>query len=332
MTPIEIDEYLRTVINNKILQSIMIWGAPGIGKSSIVNDIANDSKLQLIDLRLSQLAPTDLRGLPGIENGKSKWYVPEFLPRKGSGILFLDEINMAPPAMQGVAQQLILDRAIGEYNVPDNWYIWAAGNRKEDHAAVFQMPSALSNRFIHLTIEPDIKSFSNWGIANGISEEILSFLAFRPTLLHKINGTQPAWPSPRSWVLANNLYKAGLSIEPAVGPTGAEFDSYILIYDSLPDFELILKGKCKDKFPKEPSKRFAISTGLAVRIATAEEAFNALNWLSKIADSEWVQLMITTLFPILRTKGIFSAFIKLARADKNLMSQLNSIRDLVMEN
>jgi hypothetical protein len=329
MTPKEICDYLQNLASNKIFNSLMIWGAPGIGKSSIVAKIAKDNDLDLVDLRLSQLSPTDLRGLPGVEDGKSKWYVPEFMPTKGAGILFLDEINMAPPAMQGVAQQLILDRKIGNYTVPKNWFVWAAGNRKEDKAAVFQMPSALSNRFIHLTIDPDWKSFNDWGLSNGISEQILAFLSFRPALLHKIDANSPAWPSPRSWAAADNLFRAGLTIEPAVGHVGAEFDAYTAIYLSLPDFQRILDGKSKDKFPEEPSKRYAIVTGLSIRIDTPERAVNSLLWLLPRVDSEWLQLMVTSLFPLLRSKGIFADFVKLALKEKELMDRIKHIQDII---
>jgi MoxR-like ATPase len=133
---------------------------------------------------LSQLAPTDLRGLPVAEDGQSKWFPPEFLPKDGRGILFLDEINMAPPAMQGVAQQLILDRRVGSYRVPDGWFIWAAGNRKEDRAAVFDMPAPLANRFIHLEMEQDFGSFKQHALRQGMHEHLLAFLAYRPKLLH----------------------------------------------------------------------------------------------------------------------------------------------------
>ena len=147
MVPSELEEFLDKVINSSLNKSIMIWGAPGIGKSSIVQSLAIKLNLQFIDLRLSQLAPTDLRGLPvpihssDEGEGTVKWYKPEFLPQSGRGILFLDEINMAPPAMQGVAQQLILDRKIGNYKVPEGWFVFAAGNRKEDKASVFDMPA-----------------------------------------------------------------------------------------------------------------------------------------------------------------------------------------------
>jgi len=217
MTPQELTPYLSRLVEQRLQLSLMLWGPPGIGKSSIVADVAKQHELQLVDLRLSQLAPTDLRGLPVADNGVSRWFPPEFLPTSGQGILFLDEINMAPPAMQGIAQQLILDRRVGSYRVPEGWFIWAAGNRKSDRAAVFEMPSALANRFIHLDLVPDFDSFKAWGLGAGLSEQVLAFLAFRPTLLHQIDAQRPNWPSPRSWVMAHQLRVAGLAVEPAVG-------------------------------------------------------------------------------------------------------------------
>ena len=164
MKPHELAAYLDSLVGHSLKLSTMIWGPPGIGKSSIVAQTAARHELQFIDVRLSQLAPTDLRGLPVPENGVARWYPPEFLPRSGRGILFLDELNMAPPAIQGMAQQLILDRKVGSYSVPDDWYIWAAGNRKEDRAAVFDMPSPLANRFVHLEVEPDFESFKAYAL------------------------------------------------------------------------------------------------------------------------------------------------------------------------
>lgn len=140
-TPEALAGSLTAILSNEIKLSLMIWGPPGVGKSSIVAQCATENGLDLIDLRLSQLAPTDLRGLPVPVDRVCTWYPPEFLPRDGRGILFLDEINMAPPAMQGIAQQLILDRKVGSYEVPDGWFVWAAGNRKEDKASVFDLPT-----------------------------------------------------------------------------------------------------------------------------------------------------------------------------------------------
>ena len=192
MTPTQLKTYLKQLIDQNIKISTMIWGAPGIGKSSIVSQLAQEHDIDFVDVRLSQLAPTDLRGLPVAEDGISKWYPPEFLPSQGKGILFMDELNMAPPALQGVAQQLILDRRVGSYVVPEDWYVWAAGNRKEDRAAVFDMPAPLANRFLHLQVEADFDSFKAHALEKQVHEQILAFLSFRSTLLHKHDLQQPA--------------------------------------------------------------------------------------------------------------------------------------------
>src|SRR3954470_20893278 len=181
--------------------------------------------------------------LPVADNGVSRWFPPEFLPREGAGVLFLDEINLAPPAMQGIAQQLILDRKVGSYVVPDGWYIWAAGNRKEDRAAVFDMPAPVANRFLHVEVSPDFESFKTYALAAGIHEQILAFLSFRPALLHKLDPQQPAWPSPRSWVIANDLYKTGLDIATVVGAGAtSELQSFVALYEQMPDVSRILQN------------------------------------------------------------------------------------------
>lgn len=287
----------------------MIWGAPGIGKSSIVEQLAKENSLEFVDLRLSQLAPTDLRGLPVAIDGLSKWYPPDFLPRAGEGILFLDEINMAVPTMQGMAQQLILDRKIGSYEVPEGWFIWAAGNRKEDRASVFDMPTPLSNRFLHLQVEPDIESFKAFAIAKGVNEQIIAFLSFRPNLLHKVDAHQPAWCSPRSWIMASALHSAGLSITPAVGEgAGAEFSAYTQVYKDLPDLEKILAGNGgAETLSEEISIRYATVVGLAVRVSEAKECCEAMDWLVKQnAGADWIQLFAIDAFPIIRKKDQFA--------------------------
>ena len=330
MTPQELTPFLSTLIKNQLSLSLMLWGPPGIGKSSIVADVARQNKFDLVDLRLSQLAPTDLRGLPVAEDGLSRWFPPEFLPTKGKGILFLDEINMAPPTMQGIAQQLILDRRVGSYRVPDGWFIWAAGNRKSDRAAVFDMPSALANRFIHLDLVPDFESFKAWGLRFGLSEQILAFLAFRPSLMHQIDAQRPAWPSPRSWLMANRLFLAGLDVEPAIGPGAAgEFAAFCSIYKGLPDLEPILLGKSKASFPIEASARYATVLGLLVRAGEVEAAVNALSWLVSNGGAEWVQFFATDLFRLMRENGKFGELAKKISSKPDLKDFAKNMRDLI---
>ncbi|BAZ27157.1 hypothetical protein NIES4073_80730 [Kalymmatonema gypsitolerans NIES-4073] len=331
MTPADLKAYLNNLLSQNLLLSTMIWGPPGIGKSSIVAQLARKHQIDFIDVRLSQLAPTDLRGLPVPEDGVSKWYPPEFLPSSGRGILFLDELNMAPPAMQGVAQQLILDRRVGSYILPQGWFVWAAGNRKEDRAAVFDMPSPLANRFLHLHVEPDFKSFKSYALSAKIHEQIIAFLSFRTTLLHKLDPQQPAWPSPRSWEMASQLHTVGLDIAPAVGiATAAEFNAYIKLYDNLPNLTQIFTGRGDAiKFPSEPSVRYATTIGLAIRAADANQAYNAFTWISQVAAMEWVQLFATDLFRTMRSKKQIGALAQLVQKDQNLQKFIKDFQELM---
>ncbi|MBD2205093.1 MoxR family ATPase [Calothrix sp. FACHB-1219] len=331
MTPADLKAYLDNLLSKNISLSTMIWGPPGIGKSSIVAQLARKHQIDFVDVRLSQLAPTDLRGLPVAEDGTSKWYPPEFLPREGKGILFLDELNMAPPAMQGVAQQLILDGRVGSYVVPEGWFVWAAGNRKEDRAAVFDMPSPLANRFLHLQVETDFDSFKAYALSTGVHEQIIAFLSFRPSLLHKLDPQQPSWPSPRSWVMASQLHATGLDITPAVGVgTTAEFNAFIKLYQNLPDLTEILLGKGERiKFPTEPSVRYAVTIGLAINAQSANQAHNAFNWISQTAAMEWVQLFATDLFRSMRSKKQIGALAQLVQKDPKLQKFMQEFQELM---
>jgi MoxR-like ATPase len=331
MTPSELKAYLDNLIRKDLQISTMIWGPPGIGKSSIVGQLTQEQNIDFIDVRLSQLAPTDLRGLPVAEDGISKWYPPEFLPNTGKGILFLDELNMAPPAMQGVAQQLILDRRVGSYTVPDGWFVWAAGNRKEDRAAVFDMPAPLANRFLHLEVKPDFDSFKAFALETRVHEQIIAFLSFRSSLLHKIDPQQPAWPSPRSWVMASTLHHVGLDIAPAVGGGAkAEFDAFIQLYETLPNLTPILEGKGdKIPFPTEASTRYATVIGLTVRALDANQAYNGFTWLNKVATAEWVQLFASDLFRVMRSRGQMGVLAKLVQKDPSLQKFLKDFQQLI---
>jgi len=336
MNPSQLEKFLTTLVKKNILQSVMIWGAPGIGKSHTVAAVAQDAKIELIDLRISQLAPTDLRGLPVADHEarSSRWYPPEFLPRSGSGILFLDELNMAPPAIQGIAQQLVLDRKVGSYTLPEGWHVWAAGNRSEDGASVFSMPSALQNRFIHVTVEPHLDSFRSWALQNGIDDKIVAFLAWRPELLHKRDLKKPAWPSPRAWVAANTLHLAELPLDPAIGdgPAG-EFRAYLKVYDTLPDFDAILAGQGSNiPFPKEPSARYASGIGLAIRSKSPTAVKNALDWITAHAEPEWIQLFLHAKLDTARADNTYGVLAAQLAGNPKIKKFLESYRKMLFSN
>jgi MoxR-like ATPase len=324
MTPAELMAFLETLVHHEVKLSTMIWGPPGIGKSSIVAQTARKHSLGWVDLRLSQLAPTDLRGLPVAQDGRARWFIPEFLPTEGQGVLFLDEINLAPPTMQGMAQQLVLDRRVGSYVVPEGWYIWAAGNRSEDSASVFEMPAPVANRFLHVDVEPDLASFKQYAVQSGIHEQIVAFLSFRSALLHHFDADQPAWPSPRSWAMASVLHSLGQHIRPAVGPGAAsEFHAFVASYQQVPDLDAILGGNGAGiAFPTEPSVRYATTVGLAIRAQTVIAGFNAFKWLTRTSGPEWVQLLAGDLFETLRPRGEMRELRKLIAADPELQAWL----------
>lgn len=325
-----LEEYLDKITKAKVMDSIMIWGAPGIGKSSVVSSVAKKNDLKFIDVRLSQLAPTDIRGLPEPRDGISYWCPPEFLPQSGSGILFFDELNMAPPAIQGIAQQLILDRQVGSYKVPDNWYIWSAGNRKQDHAAVFDMPAPLSNRFFHLEISTGLNEFKSFAMQNQIDDRIISFLNFRPNLLHKVDKNSPAWPSPRQWVKSNNLLKAKLDIDPAVGTAAAsEFRSFCSIYKTLPNIDLILSGKGKPKFPDDLSAKYALCCALALRSKDKKQMENSLIYLLQMGTTEWLNQTTIDIFTILQAQDRSEELLDVLGSNSDLLNCSKEISKLL---
>lgn len=328
MTPAELQSFLDRVVRDGVRWSVMLWGPPGIGKSSIVAQVARAHGIALIDLRLSQLAPTDLRGLPVPVDGVTRWAPPEFLPRDGAGVLFLDEINLAPPALQGVAQQLVLDRRVGSYTVPDAWFVWAAGNRKEDHASVFDMPRPLSNRFMHLDVGVDLESFRAHAVAKGLHERLVAFLSYRPSLLHRIDPQRPAWPSPRSWEMADALLRAGLDIGPAVGaPAAGEFDAFCKVYDALPDIPAILAGR-EVAAPDELSARYATTLALALR-CDGETSVNALRWVQRAYPPEWLQLFLHAAVEQLRAKGTLGPLVGAIGRDRELAAAQASLQRML---
>jgi len=150
-------------------------------------------------VRAVQLDPVDLRGLPRVSGNQTEWVPPKFLPASGEGILFLDELTAAPQMTQAACCQLVLDRKLGEYELPKGWVVIAAGNPASERGVHFAMPRPLRNRFVHLDLEPDFDDWCRWAVKARIRAEIIAFLRFKRDLLHDANVTSDAnaWPTPR---------------------------------------------------------------------------------------------------------------------------------------
>lgn len=286
----QISEALGTLIRSK--QPTFLWGPPGIGKSQIVQQAGIHMQLEVLDVRAVLLDPVDLRGIPNItEGGLSKWCAPAFLPQKGEGILFLDELNAAPPLVQAACYQLILDRKIGEYTLPDGWSIIAAGNREKDRAVTHKMPSALANRFVHIDFDVDVKEWLIWAKKHQIASEIIDFIQFRPALLHDFSPEKDnrSFPSPRSWAFASNLIINGVSgellqelLEGTVGKGAAtEFIGFMNIYHNLPNINSILSTPMTVTLPTDPAVLFATCemVGKAADMNSADNLFTFANRL-----------------------------------------------------
>lgn len=289
MKPSRISEAIKVCINAK--QPAFIWGPPGVGKSDVIAQIAKELKCTLVDIRAVLLDPVDLRGLPRIENGEAVWSPPSFLPKgKGKYLVFLDELNAAPPLVQAACYQLVLDRKIGDYELPKDAVVIAAGNREGDRAVTSRMPSALANRFVHLDFDVDVDDWVSWGLSNGVRTEVLAFQRFRPALLHAFDPqkNEKAFPTPRSVTFLSRLMDAcngEIDYDLAKGVVGegyaAEFIGFLKIFKSLPDPDMVLMAPAKAEIPTDPATLYAICGALA-RKASEQNMKNLVVYANRL--------------------------------------------------
>jgi len=265
---------------------VMLWGPPGVGKSQLVAQTAARHGAPVIDVRLAQMEPTDLRGIPFRDGSSVAWSVPAMLPDAGRhgarGILFLDEITSAPPTVTAAAYQLILDRRLGEYRVPEGWAIVAAGNRQGDRGLAYQMPSPLANRFIHFDLDADLEDWIAWAHTQAIDARLIAFLRFRPDLLFDFDAARAshAFPSPRSWEFAHRaLHKHGsnpdllaAALKGCVG-AGAALACLTFIdhIDALPDVAAIAAGR-EAQVPGPIDLQYAVAAALVRHVARLDLA------------------------------------------------------------
>ena len=183
-----------------------IHGGPGVAKSSLVAQAAAMRGLPLYDVRAAQLDPVDLRGLPQVIAGVTVWAKPDFLPTEAA-VVFFDEVNRAPILVQNACFQLFLDRRLGNYVLPDDVLIVAAGNREQDGGGVIRMPSALSNRLVHLHLEPNLDDWVDWARKVDVDPGVVAFLKAFPHKLYAFDRDQHAFPTPRAWSFVSDIIK-----------------------------------------------------------------------------------------------------------------------------
>jgi hypothetical protein len=284
----------------KAKRPVFLWGPPGIGKSQIIADLTKELGGLCIDLRLGQMEPTDLRGIPFYNKdiGKMDWAEPIDLPSKELAeqypiiTLFLDEMNQAAPAVQGSAFQLVLDRRLGKYVLPDNVVIVAAGNRESDKGVSFRMPTPLANRFVHLEVRQDYDSWNEWAVKNRVHKDVVGYIGFAKNDLFDFNprSASRAFATPRSWSFVSQfLYDDdatdGELSDLIAGTIGdglaVKFMVHRKVAGQMPNPSEILAGKVKELKVKEVSAMYSLTVSMCYEL---QDAFAKLG---KAKIDEW---------------------------------------------
>jgi hypothetical protein len=273
----------------QVKRPLFLWGPPGIGKSELVEGIANDLGGLMIDLRLGQMEPTDIRGIPFYNKdiGKMDWAPPVELPDEETAaqypivVLFLDELNSAAPSVQSAAYQLILNRRIGKYVLPDNVVMVAAGNRESDKGVTYRMPTPLANRFIHQEMKVDFSSWQEWAVNNRIHKDVVGYLSFAKQDLYDFDAKSAsrAFATPRSWTFVSQLLDDNSDDDTTMnliaGTVGeglaVKFMAHKKVAGKMPNPADILSGKVKDLQVKEVSAMYSLVISMCYELKAAVE-------------------------------------------------------------
>ena len=283
VTPAEAKSRILRAFKNK--RPLFLWGPPGIGKSEVVAGITEELGGHMIDLRLGQMEPTDIRGIPFFNknNEKMDWAPPIDLPDEDLAgqypvvVLFLDEMNSAAPAVQAAGYQLILNRRIGKYKLPDNVVIVAAGNRDSDKGVTYRMPSPLANRFVHLEVRPDFEAWQTWAVSKKVHKDVVGYLSFAKQDMFDFDpkSASRAFATPRSWSFVSDfLYDDDATdaeltdlIAGTVGEgLAVKFMAHRKVAGQMPNPGDILSGKVTELKVKEVSAMYSLTISLCYEL------------------------------------------------------------------
>jgi MoxR-like ATPase len=338
ITHAQLENFIKIGYKTKL--PIFVSGTMGIGKSYSIRKsaqaIGKELKLDFldgeadgtkyfsfIDVRLSQFDSSDLRGIPmpDLTHKFIIWLVANWLPKdmNSKGILFLDELNLAPPSIQASAYQLILDRKIGDYKLPIGWLVVGAGNTSEDKANIFELPAPLCNRFLHINLAVPSKDewVNNYALKNDIHTSIIAFLELFPSYIFKFDrkNKDKAFSTPRTLEFLSRLLREAdnqkmdleekeILISSAVGDGFAkEFIAFLRLQKSININELL-------ENPQKVKEITAIDLKLSLLSAITEKyrTDNKKDMLEKILficdnlDSEYSILLLRYLRGIGKNK------------------------------
>jgi hypothetical protein len=279
---------------------VFLWGPPGIGKSEIVESIIAKMGGLMIDLRLGQMDPTDIRGIPfyNKEKGVMDWAPPVELPSEELAsqfpivAVFFDEMNSSAPAVQAASYQLILNRRIGQYKLPDNVVMIAAGNRESDKGVTYRMPTPLANRFVHLEMRPDFNCWLDWAVQNNEHKDVVGYLQFAKQDLYDFDpkSSSRSFATPRTWSFVSELIEDDDGTDPSgltdliAGTIGEglaiKFMAHRKFAGDLPNPEDILDGSVKELKVKEISAMYSLVVSLCYELKASleDDSVNDKKW------------------------------------------------------
>lgn len=287
VTPKKATRSLRHAMMKK--RPVFLWGPPGIGKSDVVKQIADSLSAPMIDIRLTLYDPTDVKGIPypDTEQKKMVWYASSEMPDEKFAsqhdhvVLFLDEMNSAAPSVQAAAYQLILNRRVGEYHLPDNVIIVAAGNRESDKGVTYRMPSPLANRFVHLEMTHSFDDWFEWAVNNAIHKDVVGYLQFSKGDLNSFDpkSASRAFATPRSWSFVSELLDDGIDegtltdlVSGSIGEGLAiKFMAHRRVAANMPNPSDILEGKVKELKNREVSAMYSLTVALCYELKDAND-------------------------------------------------------------
>ena len=295
-------EHLAFAIGRNV--PAMLWGAPGIGKTDIVEQAARELGLPCLTEVLNTMESVDLRGLPSARNGVVEWSTPDFLARlqrialpDGSCVLFIDEANSNALNMQAPLMQLALKRRIGPHELPAKCRVVFAGNRQSDRAVAQRMATALANRLLHIDVEVSLPAWLTWARETGIHPMVIAFVAHRgegtvgrPGLLFTFDPTNPeqrAFASPRQWAEVSKVADApsGLLHGLVAGLVGEapaiEFCNFVRIYQTLAPIPSIVADPDGAPVPSDPSIQYGVAVALS-RAATVTNFAAVLRYMNRV--------------------------------------------------
>ena len=274
---------LRKAFSSK--RPLFIWGPPGIGKSDIIKQLGVELEAHVTDVRLSLWEPTDIKGIPYFDSVDQTmvWAPPSELPSKAFAakhkmiILFLDEMNSAAPSVQAAAYQLILNRRVGQYELPDNVVIVAAGNRETDKGVTYRMPAPLANRFIHLEMAVEWDDYFEWATDNNVHPDVVGYLTACKGDLYTFDSKSAdrAFATPRSWSFVSELLTDGDTdsdtladlVAGSIGEGLAiKFMAHRQFSSKLPDPRAVLEGKVTKCETKEISAMYSLTVSMCYEL------------------------------------------------------------------